>query len=141
MSLVAAATVAKPRRWRRHLGLALASALLGGCGGGDAPQAPGSYSFPLGVSDSRLPDGTLVVATTAQRSDGREADIGVTLQLSPRSDFFEITHEVPQMALRANQYRLQVALRDLPPSAQVYYRFKVDNDTSPVGRATTGPRR
>ncbi|UUX94452.1 PhoD-like phosphatase N-terminal domain-containing protein [Aquabacterium sp. J223] len=113
---------------------------LSGCGGGgQAPEPPGGYAFPQGVASDGVHDGELVLTTRCQRRDGREADVGLTLQVSHRNDFHELLAEVPLVALKRDDYRVRARLGGLPPGITVYYRFVVDHDVSPVGRALTGP--
>ncbi|MFB9317825.1 alkaline phosphatase D family protein [Cryptosporangium minutisporangium] len=103
-----------------------------------------SGMFTLGVaSGDPLPDGVVLWTRLAPRpTDGGgmpAAPVEVRWEIATDERFRTVVRTGTAVAHPAAAHTLHVDARGLRPAADYFYRFRVGNQTSPVGRTRTAP--
>lgn len=101
-----------------------------------ARPAPGNPTFRHGVA-SGDPDATSVVLWTRV---GAEGAVEGTWELSRASDFAEVLKTGPFSTDAGRDHTVKVLAEGLEPGGIYYYRFRLGDALSPVGRARTLPQ-
>jgi alkaline phosphatase D len=139
---------------RRFLALAgggtLASALaLGGASSGQAWAAPRFPDHPFGLgiaSGDPLPDGVVLwtrLAPTPLAPDGSggmpDRPVPVAWQVADDPAFRRVVRAGEETAVAELGHSVHAEVSGLQPGREYWYRFRVGNDISEVGRTKTAP--
>lgn len=103
----------------------------------EAPAFQGTDPFLLGVA-SGDPDPTSVVLWTRLITDSPQ-DVDVALDVAVDESFSELVSSSIVSALAEDAHSLHVIPDGLNPDSWYFYRFRVGEYTSPIGRARTTP--
>nr|WP_231134839.1 alkaline phosphatase D family protein [Motilibacter deserti] len=106
-----------------------------------------AYPFTLGIaSGDPSPDGVVLwtrLATDPVAEDGfgglSKDKYDVEFQVAEDLAFSKIARRGTKHARRDEGYAIHVELTGLPSGAELYYRFRIDEHISPVGRTLTAP--
>jgi alkaline phosphatase D len=135
----------KRREFIKTPGYFVAAAALGGvaaCGDDNSSADAGpelAYSFAEGVASGDPRETSVVLWTRVQDSAGSMGPITVTAEVSQTADFATLLIEQQLTVDASSDHTLRLLVTDLEAGSVYYYRFRVGETTSTVGRTLTAP--
>lgn len=141
----ASAVVARRKFLIGGVGVAATAGILGPLAMADSASSAGHRKFVHGVaSGDPLPDGVVLWTRVTPEPDavpgsGRGAPVTVTWEVSREADFAEIAADGQAMTDAATDHTVKVDVRVLEPDTPYFYRFRIGDHLSPVGRTRTAP--
>ena len=122
----------------------LASVATGCSNGKDSPmlsaastQATGSFAHGIASGDPR--SDSVILWTRITPTDANGGPVKVIWDISPTEDFFDTEFGGSVQASSASNWTAKVEATGLEPGKQYFYRFRVDEEISPVGQTRTLP--
>ena len=134
------------RKFFRITGSLAAAAAWSSVSGQPVQRNPrlSGYPFKLGVASGEpSPDGMVLwtrLAPDPLNGGGMPTEpVEVSWQIADDERFNKVVQQGTQIAVHDWGHSVHVELQGLRPDRWYYYRFKVGNETSPVGRTRTAP--
>ncbi|QXD25009.1 alkaline phosphatase D family protein [Opitutia bacterium ISCC 51] len=134
------------RKFFRLTGSLAAAAAWSSVSGQPVQRNPklSAYPFQLGVaSGDPSPDGVVLwtrLATDPLNGGGMPMEpVEVSWEIAADDNFRKVVQKGTKIAVHDWGHSVHVELQGLQPSRWYYYRFKVGNETSQVGRTRTAP--
>ncbi len=110
---------------------------LGGCGSDSSSGAKGSFKHGVASGD---PLQNSVILWTRVTPDAAAESIEVSYEVATDAAFSNLVRPAESFTVKkAFDYTLKVDFQNLQSGSVYYYRFKVGNTVSPVGRTKTLP--
>ncbi len=131
----------KRREFLRLSGCFIAVAKLStlpACGDNSGSLPTGVYEFPQGVASGDPRASSVILWTRVQATDGSDAPIAVTVEVSKTEDFANLVVRQELEVSPASDHTLRLLVTKLSPGTFYYYRFVSGGDTI-VGRTLTAP--